>query len=183
MTKALNKTQQVAQVICGGRGYHISINRVVEKTNLEHKSAIRILRTFAKQGFLELSHEKTKKSRKGVSHLPKRFPVWKILNRKKIYGTVACPGRNGKGQIRDLIWKAIRIKRIFTVKYIMALTGKQEETIHNFLAILKKHNLLRQAGRTGLCKNWHLIMPNPPVKRPDLEEAKKKVWKKKGVLK
>ena len=167
----LNQTQRIAQVICGGRGDQVSLKRVMAKTDLSHKPAIRIMRKFAQQGLLEFLREKTEQSREGVSSSPKRFPTWKILSRKEICAAVSCPGNNGTGQVRDKIWKAMRIKRIFTIKDICELTDASEEAVGNYMRILKSHSLVRQTRRTGRTKNWQLIMPTPPVKRPNLKEA------------
>ncbi len=167
----LNKTQQIAKLICKKRGHKVNVEWVMNKTEFDHKTTIRILRKFQKKEFLKMTGEKVKPSRPWCKNLPKRFPVWEVIDRNGICNFTECPGRNGKGQVRDKIWKAIRIKRIFTLKDIHELTDVAEDVIGDYLRILKSSNLVRQTGRTGLYKNWQLVMVTPPVKRPNLKEA------------
>lgn len=164
-------TQIIAGLICKSRGHMITLKRVMEKTGLDHKPTIRIMDKFLKKGFLEVFKVVTKESRKGISNNPVRYPTWKILDRKRICEAVACPGKNGKGQVRDRIWKAIRMRRIFTAPEIQELSGRNINSIRDYTTILAKHKIVKKTGRGRQGTFWQLTLANPPVKRPNLSEA------------
>jgi len=167
----LDKTQMVAGLICKTRGHMISMERMVEKTRMEHRPLIRIMRKLERKGFLEKVKERTEPSREGINYNPRRYPTWKIVGRETL--KTAFIRGNGRGQVRDRIWKAMRTlsttRSVFQVKNVVNLCGEKRDSVVDWILILEHAGYLRFISRDRTGKYWQLIK-NPGPARPRVGE-------------
>jgi hypothetical protein len=166
-----NNTQKIAGLICKSRGSMISMERVIEKTGMEHKPLIRIMRKLERKGFLEKVKERTEPSREGVNYNPRRYPTWKITGREPL--KTAFIKRNGRGQVRDRIWKSMRMlsttRIVFQVTNVVTLCGEKRDSVVDWILILEHAGYLRSISRDRTGKYWQLIK-NPGPVRPRVGE-------------
>ncbi len=168
MSKPLNKLKLVIDCLCKTRRKKIASDFVVAETGLEHKAVLRVMRRLTKQGHLELI-DKGKISNSNTGRAYSKNPTWKIVNRKSLPNRLKRKKKSGN--IRDRIWKAMRIKRIFLLKDIMKLAEVKEATAMNYIHILERNKYARKVGlrapREGC--HWQLIRDDGPD-RPALKE-------------
>ena len=145
----VNNTQKAAGFICKNRGSIISMDRMIEKTGMEHRPLIRIMRKLEQRGFLEKVKEKTEPSRKGVRYNPRRYPTWKIVDRETLK-TAFIKG-NSRGQVRDRIWKAMRIlsvtRTVFQSTDLVILCGEKIDAVADWILILEHAGYIRSVDR------------------------------------
>ncbi len=127
------------------------------------------MRKLTQEGYLELIDE-GKLFINQKNGLNRKNQTWKIVDRK------ALPGRLKKnkkpGKIRDRMWKAMRIKRIFLLKDIMKLADVKEATAMNYIKILERNKYARKVGQRGQREgcHWQLVQDDGP-ERPVLKEC------------
>lgn len=167
----VNNTQKAAGFICKSRGSTISMERMIEKTGMEHKPLIRIMRKLEKRGFLEKVKERTEPSRKGVHYNPRRYPTWKIVDRETL--KTAFINGNNRGQVRDRIWKAMRTlsvtQTVFQSTDLVILCGEKREAVADWILILEHAGYIRSVDWDRKGKYWQLIK-NPGLVRPRVGE-------------
>lgn len=167
MTKPLSNLKPVVNFLIETRKVKITAALVSTETNLEHKSVLRIMRKLTEQGYLELIDE-------GILHGNKKGgvnsknPTWKIVDKKALPQVLKPKKKKG---IRDRLWKAIRIKRIFSVTEIMKLASAKEATVMTYIKILERNKLVRKSGKRVQREEsyWQLIRDDGPD-RPALNE-------------
>ena len=173
--RMVNNAQRVAGLIYKTRGSMISMERMIEKTEIEHKPLIRIMRKLERIGFLEKVKERTEPSRKGVHYNPRRYPTWKITDRETLK-TAFIKRRHGRGQVRDRIWLAIRIlsvtRTVFQIIDLVILCGEKKDAVTDWILILEHAGFLRSISRDHKGKYWQLIR-NPGPGRPKVREKYK----------
>jgi len=167
MSKPSGNLKPVVDFLCSTRKINITAELVAAETELAQKSVLRIMRKLTKDGYLYLVdrgilHE----NKKGGVH--RKNPTWKIVDKKSL--PAALKPKRKKG-IRDQIWKAIRIKRIFNVNEIMKLADAKESTAMNYIKILARNKYVRKAGQRAQREgcHWQLIRDDGP-ERPALKE-------------
>ncbi len=167
MTKPKPAFKPIVEFLTTCRKKTITLYLTCYKTGIKEKSALKVMRRLTKEGYLELIDEgRIYTGHKSGVH--KKNPTWKIIDRKKIPEALQ---KKKKKNIRDRIWKAIRIKKIFNIREIMELALAKESTVMNYIKILERNKYARKAGKRGHREggHWQLIINDGPA-RPPLKE-------------
>ena len=122
MKNPLSPLKTVIGFLSDYRRKKLDLKVVKDETNLNDRSALRVLRKLTSEGLLELIDE-GKLFFGHKSGVYKKNPTWKIVDRQAIANRHKPRGK--ASPIRDRIWKAIRIKRIFLVKDIHEAGGRE----------------------------------------------------------
>lgn len=168
MSQAKTPLKSIVEFLTDARRKNVSLFYACYQTGIKHKPALRVMRKLAREGHLELIDEgKLFNNKKGG--VPAKNPTWEVVDRKSL-PAVLEPKKKPRS-IRDRLWKAIRIKRIFLLKEIMKLADAKEATAMNYIKILERNRYVRKAGhreqRQG--QHWQLIRDDGPD-RPVLKE-------------
>ena len=168
MKNTTGHLKPIVEFLSGYRKKNVTLNLTVYQTGIESKPALRVMRKLAREGLLELIDEgRIIFGHKVGVHI--KSPAWRILDRKALADRLNS--RKTRRSIRDRLWKAIRIKRIFLLKDIMELADAKEATAMNYIKILERNRYVRKAGRREQRQgqHWQLIRDDGP-ERPVLKE-------------
>ena len=144
----------------------ISLDLVASRTGVERKAALRVMSRLQHSGYVQIVRDDLVPSQKGKG-IQLRNPVWKITNKKELKILLKSPRK--PGPVRDRIWRAVRIRRLFNLTDIIKLTQVNRETVMNYIRILEANKHLRRMGRFRDGLRWHLIKDSGP-ERPELPE-------------
>lgn len=168
MTKPKPALKPIVEFLTTSRNKTITLKITCYKTGISNKAALRVMRKLTKEGYLKLIDEgRLFNNKNGGVHT--KNPTWEIVDRKALPN--ALIRKNKSGPVRDRMWKAMRIKRIFLLKDIIKLAVVKEATVMNYIKILERNKYARKVGKRGHREgyNWQLIRDDGP-KRPDLKE-------------
>ncbi len=168
MIKPKPALKPIVEFLTTCRKKTVTLKITCYKTGIDSKAALRVMRKLTKEGHLKLVEEgKLFNNKKGGVH--SKNPTWKIADRKAL--PLALERKNKTGPVRDRMWKAMRIKRIFLLKDITKLADVKEATVMNYIKILERNKYARKVGKRSQRQgqNWQLIRNDGP-KRPALKE-------------
>lgn len=163
-----NHSQKVIAAIETLKGF-FKADKVAAATGLTRKQALRVLDRLTREGYLKCKTKRLPKM-KGQAGLPLRDPTW-IKAKGRTPQKRAVEKRKPR-TMRDKIWKAVRIRTIFTQTDIVQLTGCNRHAVVDYIRILAAHGVIRKLDKSRQGRHWQLIKNNGPC-RPVLSEVAK----------
>ena len=94
----------------------------------------------------------------------KRNPVWKMVKKP----LVVAVGRPRRRTVRDKLWTAIRMRRLFCRSELAAIAEVSVASVESYIRLLKANGYLRETGKNGREKVYLLVKGG--VVRPGLKE-------------
>jgi hypothetical protein len=85
-----------------------------------------------------------------------------IRLRQGVYGL--APKGNQSSEIREVMWRVLRMRRAVTVDDLREMAGASEAYAKDWLRMLADKELVRKEGKTGCVATWRLI--TDPVEMP-----------------
>lgn len=147
-----------------------NIDHIMKVTVLARKEVLRVLDRLAREGYLKEAKTKRLPKMKGQDGIPLRDPTW-IKAKGQNADALARRKRRPK-TVRDKIWKAVRLRTIFTARDITLLTDCNRHSVIDYIKILHAHGVIRRLDRSRQGRHWQLVKDNGPS-RPVLSEVAK----------
>lgn len=145
----------------------ITLEQVCKATKWSTKPALRVLKKLEAEGYLNRINDGKKAIRSGQNGPRRLNPKWSLVKRQ-VYRD---RDKTKPGPLRDKLWRLIRMRPAFTKNDLATIAGIGEETVRDYINLLRRHNHIQKIGRTRDGISWQLIIKNPPVKRPSLSEV------------
>lgn len=145
----------------------ITLDWVMAKADRPRRPVLRVLDRLTREGYLQEVADEPIANGVGESGPPRRNPTWRVIT------TPPMPTLSPKRRtIRDRIWQAIRMKRRFTLKDIMFITGQDEGSVRLYVRMLVKSGHLRVVGKIGTA-NIYFLLPSKDCgpQRPSAREV------------
>jgi DNA-binding Lrp family transcriptional regulator len=160
-------TKEVIQVILATGRETVKVNDLIIKTNLTHKQILRVMDRLERDGYIKTVEMVIPPLEFGESGIRRRYPTWK-LNAGKLIAVRAVTVRK-KDTVRDKIWRAVRIKRKFTMPELEQFTEMKQDCLRDYVYILEAGGILKRQPNTGKIKVFVLVNDVGP-ERPVLPE-------------
>ncbi len=169
-------TKKVVEVILSTGKETLKVNDLIVKTNFTHKQILRVMDRLERDGYVKTVEMAVPPRKFGESGIRKRYPTWKLIKvRANDYSPLqkrAVKVRK-KDTVRDKIWRAIRIKRKFTLPELTQFTQMKEDCLRDYVYILEAGRILKRQPNTGKIKVFVLVNDVGPT-RPVLPEISNK---------
>lgn len=167
MTRPVHE-KKIINIIISEAGHNtpLRIDDLIVKTGLTHKQVLRVMDRLARLGYIKTVKTEIPPRKYKESGLLRRYPTWK-LNADKLISRRAVESRK-KNTGRDKIWRAIRIKRKFTLTELEQFTQLNRASLQDYVCILESGKYLKRQPNTGKILVFVLVN-DPGPDRPVLE--------------
>ncbi|MCF8719248.1 hypothetical protein [Nitrospina gracilis] len=163
----MNRTEQIMRVLVDRRPPEVRTETLMEWSGLERKPLLRILDKLERRGWVAVRRRAIKNEKRTGRHT--RNPTWCITDVAAMRQALVTPQKDGTQ--RDRIWKAIRIRNVFTRAEICKLTGISRHSVDDYLRVLTANGHVRVTGRVRQGNVYQLITRQ--VARPKTREVHK----------
>jgi len=161
----MNRTEQVMRVLVDRKPPEVRTDTLMAWTGLERKPLLRILDKLEQRGWVAVRRHAIKHEKRTGRHT--RNPTWRIRDLDAMRKALVAPQKDGTQ--RDRIWKALRIRNVFTRAEISRLTGIGRHSVDDYLQVLTANGHVRVTGRTREGNVYQLVTRQ--VARPKTREV------------
>ena len=155
----------------------VSLAQVMTGADRPRRPVLRVMDRLAREGYLEEIKDEKVQTGERQCGPPRSNPLWRITARP-LSARPSLPEPK-KRNLRDRLWKIIRMKRRFTRTDLETVSGVSRGSIEDFTQLLEQQGVLRFVGKDGYEKVYLLIKDCGP-QRPLFKGAEVKKCRKDG---